>query len=98
MRITNPNLWRADKVRNVNLKLAHRLLITAEQQRDRRLEVHDRDAAREIQLMIEAGLVTGSGPSESDPYSGAIFTITDDGLRFLRALGNLPDDARRSET
>ena len=82
----------------MNLELARRLLIAAEQQRDRRLDVYDRDSAHEIQLMIEAGLVTGSGPTESDPYSGAIFMITDDGRKFLRALGDLPSVTPRSET
>jgi hypothetical protein len=41
-------------------------------------------------MMIDAGLVQGKGPTESDPYSAQILTVTDEGLKFLRALRDLP--------
>ena len=74
----------------MNLPLARKLLLATEQQPGRRLSVRDRDSAREIQMMIDAGLVQGKGPTERDPYSAQILTITDEGLKFLRALRDLP--------
>ena len=82
----------------MNLELAYRLLIAAEEHSEGGFKVHDREAAREIQLMIEAGLIEGSGPSESDRYSATISSITETGRKFLRGLGQRQKAGGGTET
>jgi hypothetical protein len=82
----------------VNLELAYRLLIAAGKHSEGGLKVHDREAAREVQLMIDAGLIEGSGPSEFDLYSATINSVTEAGQKFLRGVGNLPKATGHPET
>ncbi len=82
----------------MNLELAYRLLAAAEEHSEGEFKVQDREGAREIQLMIEAGLVEGSGPSESDHYSATISSVTDAGRKFLRGLGQRPKTGGDTET
>ncbi len=60
----------------MNLRLAHRLIADAEHQPAGFLKVRGREAAREVHLMAEAGLVKATESGEPEPTEAVIVRIT----------------------
>jgi hypothetical protein len=73
----------------MNLRLAHRLIADAEHQPAGFLKVRGREAAREVHLMAEAGLVKATESGEPEPTEAVIVRITHAGHQFYRALNNV---------
>jgi hypothetical protein len=73
----------------MNLRLAHRLIADAEHQPAGFLKVRGREAARQVHLMAEAGLVKATESDELDPTEAVITRITHAGHQFYRALNNV---------
>lgn len=78
----------------MNLPLAHKLIAEAEHQPTGFLKVRGREAAREVHLMAEAGLVKAIESDELEPTEAAITRITHAGHQFYRALSNVRSFAR----
>jgi hypothetical protein len=73
----------------MNLRLAHKLITEAEHERHGFDVVRGREAAREVHLMAEAGLVKAKETAERDPKEAVITRITHAGHQFYRALNNV---------
>jgi hypothetical protein len=73
----------------MNLKLAYQILGDAEANPAGVLMVKGRQAAREVYLMAEAGLVRTDEPSAPDPQEAMITRITHAGHQFYRAFRNV---------
>ena len=73
----------------MNLRLAHKLIAEAEHQPSGLLKVHGREAAHEVQLMAEAGLIKAAESPELEPTEAVITRITHAGHQFYRALKNV---------
>ena len=71
----------------MNLRLAHKLITEAEHEHGAYV-VRGREAAREVQLMAEAGLIKAES-NEVDPKEAVITRITHAGHQFYRALNNV---------
>lgn len=78
------------RMADVNLDLAHALLVAADGQPYGFLKVRSAELVREVELMAAAGLVEASlGSTETDKYA-VINRLTDSGKVFLRAFKNHP--------
>jgi hypothetical protein len=78
---------------NVNLNVAHALLVAADGQPYGFLKVRSADLVREVELMAAAGLVDASlSNADSEEYA-VINRVTDSGQAFLRAFKNPPQTA-----
>ena len=73
----------------MNLRLAHKLIAEAEHEPHGFYVVRGREAAREIHLMAEAGLVKATESYSVDPPEAVITRITHAGHQFYRALNNV---------
>jgi len=73
----------------MNLHLAYKILGDAEADPSRVLKVRGREAAHEVYLMAEAGLVRAAEPSAPDANEAVITRITHAGHQFYRAFRNL---------
>lgn len=73
----------------MNLHLAHKLITEAEHERHGFYVVRGHEAAREVHLMAEAGLVKASESYDVDPPQAVITRITHAGHQFYRALHNV---------
>ena len=73
----------------MNLKLAYSIIGQAEAHPSGVLTVHGREAAHEVQLMAEAGLVRATEPTTANPTEAVITRITHAGHQFYRALRNV---------
>jgi hypothetical protein len=73
----------------MNLRLAYKILGDAEANPAGALKVKGRDAAREVLLMAEAGLVRAAEPPTSEPNEAIITRITHAGHQFYRAFKNV---------
>jgi hypothetical protein len=78
----------------MNLQLAYRIIGQAEANPSGVLTVQGREAAHEVYLMAEAGLVRAAGPADPDPTEAVITRITHAGHQFYRALRNVRAYAR----
>jgi hypothetical protein len=72
----------------MNLRLAHKLIGEAEHEPAPYL-VRGREAAREVHLMAEAGLVNATASLDVDPPEAVITRITHAGRQFYRAVNNV---------
>jgi hypothetical protein len=70
----------------MNLRLAHKLIAEAENAPRGPLKVRGRDAAWEVHLMAEAGLVKATESEQLDPPEAVITGITHAGHQFYHAL------------
>jgi hypothetical protein len=73
----------------MNLRLAHKLIAEAEHEQHGFYIVRGREAAREVHLMAEAGLVKARESDEPEPKEAVITRITHAGHQFYRALNNV---------
>jgi hypothetical protein len=73
----------------MNLRLAYKLIAEVEHQPAGFLRVRGREAAREVYLMAEAGLVKANESDELDPTEAVITRITHAGHQFYRAFNNV---------
>jgi hypothetical protein len=73
----------------MNLQLAYRILGEAEASQAGPLKVRGREAAKEVLLMAEAGLVRTDKPAAPDPTEAVITRITHAGHQFYRAFRNV---------
>ncbi len=70
----------------MNLHLARKLLLAADEQPHGFLKVRGREVAHEVQLLAEAGLVEVSCANDHDSSFAVIKEVTDAGHTFLRAF------------
>ena len=73
----------------MNLRLAHKLIAEAEHEQHGFYVVRGREAAREVHLMAEAGLIKAKESRDRDPPEAVITRITRAGHQFYRALNNV---------
>ena len=73
----------------MNLQLAYKILGDAEANPTGVLKVRGREAAHEVLLMAEAGLVSAAESSAPDPQEALITRITHAGHQFYRAFRNV---------
>ena len=73
----------------MNLRVAYQLIGQAENQPFAPLKVHGREAAHEVRLMAEAGLVKAADLDKANPTEAVIMRITHAGHQFYRALSNV---------
>jgi hypothetical protein len=73
----------------MNLRLAHKLITRAEHERDHVYVVRGREAAREVHLMAQAGLVKARESFDVHPPEAVITRITHAGHQFYGALNNV---------
>jgi hypothetical protein len=73
----------------MNLQLAYKILGDAEANPAGVLRVMGREAAHEVYLMAEAGLVRAAEPSAPDSQEALITRITHAGHQFYRAFRNV---------
>jgi hypothetical protein len=73
----------------MNLRLAHQLIAEAEHEPHGFYVVRGREAAREVHLMAEAGLIKATELDDLDPSEAVITRITNAGHQFYRALNNV---------
>jgi len=73
----------------MNLHLAYKILGDAEANPAGRLKVSGREAAHEVHLMAEAGLVREEQRPATDPSEAVITRITHAGHQFYRAFRNV---------
>ena len=78
----------------MNLQLAYKILGDAEANPAGVLRVRGREAAHEVILMAEAGLVRADDSSVNNPNEAVITRITHAGHQFYRALRNVRSFAR----
>ena len=78
----------------MNLKLAYKILGDAEARPTGILKVRGREAAHEVFLMAEAGLVRADGRAEPEAAEAVITRITHAGHQFYRAFRNVRSFAR----
>jgi hypothetical protein len=81
----------------MNLHLARKLLLAADEQPHGFLKVRGREVAHEVQLLAEAGLVEVSCANDHDSSIAVIKEVTDAGHTFLRAFTDesVADASRR---
>jgi hypothetical protein len=77
---------------NVNLNLAHALLVAANGQPYGFLKVRSADLVREVELMAAAGLVEASLENTDTEGYAVINRVTDSGEAFLRAFKHQPPE------
>jgi hypothetical protein len=70
----------------MNLHLARKLLLAADEQPHGFLRVRGRDVAHEVQLLAQAGLIEVSCANGHDSSIAVIKEVTDAGHTFLRAF------------
>ena len=73
----------------MNLRLAYKILGEAEANPVGGLKVKGREAAHEVLLMAEAGLVRTAEPLAREPNEAIITRITHAGHQFYRAFKNV---------
>jgi hypothetical protein len=73
----------------MNLHLAYKILGDAEANPAGVLKVRGREAAHEVYLMAEAGLVRAADVSTPEPTEAVITRITHAGHQFYRAFRNV---------
>jgi hypothetical protein len=73
----------------MNLQLAYKILGDAEANPAGILKVRGREAAHEVHLMAEAGLIRAEEPGAPDPTEAMITRITHAGHQFYRAFRNV---------
>ena len=73
----------------MNLQLAYRIIGEAEAHPSGVLTVHGREAAQEVRLMAQAGLIRAAEPAGPEPTEAIITRITHAGHQFYRALKNV---------
>ena len=73
----------------MNLQLAYKILGDAEATPAGMLKVKGREAAHEVLLMAEAGLVRAAEPAAPEPNEAVITRITHAGHQFYRAFRNV---------
>lgn len=73
----------------MNLHLAYKILGDAESNPAGVLKVKGREAAHEVLLMAEAGLVRAAEPSNTESNEAMITRITHAGHQFYRAFKNV---------
>ena len=78
----------------MNLPLAHKIIGQAEANPSGVLKVQGREAAHEVYLMAEAGLIRAADTADPDPTEAVITRITHAGHQFYRALRNVRAYAR----
>ena len=78
----------------MNLPLAYKILGDAEANPAGVLKVRGREAAHEVYLMAEAGLVRADEPAPEHPTEAVITRITHAGHQFYRAFRNVRSFAR----
>jgi len=78
----------------MNLPLAYKILGDAEANPAGVLKVRGREAAHEVLLMAEAGLVRADDSSDRNPNEAVITRITHAGHQFYRAFRNVRSFAR----
>ena len=74
----------------MNLKLTRELLSAASDQPQGSLQVRGFDAAREVELLAEAGYVEASLDHETDVPSAVIERLTEAGEKLLNVLRQTP--------
>jgi hypothetical protein len=70
----------------MNLELTRELLAAAEQQPGGQLRVTGRDAAREVELLADAGYVEGAVIGAGEMPAAVIERVTDAGVKLLKIL------------
>lgn len=75
----------------MNLNLAHALLVAADGHPQGFLKVHSADLVREVEQMVEAGLVEASLIDKDAEAHAVINRVTDSGQAFLRAFKQPPE-------
>jgi len=78
----------------MNLRLAHKLITEAEHEPGGFHIVRGREAAWEVHLMAEAGLIKATESFDVDPPKAVITSITHAGHQFYRALNNIRSFSR----
>jgi hypothetical protein len=73
----------------MNLRLAYKILGDAEANPAGFLKVRGREAAHEVQLMAEAGLIRADDPVSENRNEAVITRITHAGHQFYRAFRNV---------
>lgn len=73
----------------MNLPLAYKIIREAEHQPPGLLKVRGREAAHEVHLMAEAGLIRATESDAVDPTEAVITRITHAGHQFYHALNNV---------
>jgi hypothetical protein len=73
----------------MNLRLAYKILGDAEANPAGVLRVRGREAAHEVYLMAEAGLIRAAEPTAPDPQEALITRITHAGHQFYSAFRNV---------
>lgn len=73
----------------MNLPLAYKIIGEAEHDPAGFLKVCGREAAREVHLMAEAGLVRATESDGLDPTEAVITRVTHAGHQFYRALKHI---------
>jgi hypothetical protein len=73
----------------MNLHLAYRIIGQAEEDPSGVLKVHGREAAHEVHLMAEAGLIRAAEPADPESTEAVVTRITHAGHQFYRALKNV---------
>lgn len=73
----------------MNLQLAYKILGDAEANPAGMLRVKGREAAHEVLLMAEAGLVRTDAPPASNPSEAVITRVTHAGHQFYRTFRNI---------
>jgi len=73
----------------MNLRLAYKILGDAEANPAGSLKVRGREAAHEVQLMAEAGLIRAAEPVVAGGTEAVITRITHAGHQFYRAFRNV---------
>jgi hypothetical protein len=76
----------AERESTMNLHLARKLLLAADEQPHGFLKVRGREVAHEVQLLAQAGLVEVSCANGHDSCSAVIKEVTNAGHTFLRAF------------
>lgn len=77
---------RARELAEMNLELTRELLDAAEQQPHGQLRVDGREAAREVELLADAGFVEASVSGASDHPTAVIERLTETGRKLLNVL------------
>jgi hypothetical protein len=73
----------------MNLRLAYKLIAEAEHEPHGFYVVRGHEAAREVHLMAEAGLIKANESDEPHPTEAVITRVTHAGHQFFRALNNV---------
>ena len=68
----------------MDLALAHKIIVAADEQPYPFLKIRDRELVHEVEEMATAGLVKAAGPDEGREV--VIMEITDAGHKFVRAF------------